>query len=128
MTSDPVRWTACAVGGFQLLANAAVLARGLTKIPELVAKEGATERMADLFRVGWIYGVLPNLCISVALLLLASPAGAGDPLARRIVALIGGYYVVLGPASYAFAVQRHRGLLVYAALGAALIGTLVASA
>lgn len=124
MTSDAVRWTAYAVGGFQLLANVAVLGRGLAKIPETIAKEGASDRMADLFRVGWIYGVLPNLCLSVALLLLASPAGAGDPLARRLIALLGGYYVVLGPASYAFALQRHRGLLVYAALGATLLGAL----
>src|SRR5262245_16593684 len=104
-----------------------MLGRGIVKIPETLAAEKTSDRVADLFRVGWIYGVLPNLCVGAALLLVAAPAGAGDAVARTLIALVGAYFVVLGPALYWFATKRHPWLLLYVAFGAALLGTLLLS-
>jgi hypothetical protein len=118
------RYAALAVGGFQLLANGAVLIRGLLRLPDELAKEGATLRLADLLRTAWVYGTLGNLCVSLVLLLVSSGLRAGEPLARHVASAIGVYYLVLGPVTYWFGQGRHAGMLVFSALGLALLGTL----
>lgn len=118
------RYTALAVGGFQLLANGASLYRGLARLPQELASEGATERTADLLRTAWVYGTLGNLCVSIVLLVVASGLRTGEPLARHVASTIGIYYLLLGAASYGFAQTRHPALLVFSVLGAALLGTL----
>jgi len=118
------RYVALAVGGFQLLANGALLLRGFARLPRELATEGATTRIADLLRTAWVYGMLGNLCISIVLLLVAPKLRAGEPLARQLATAIGIYYVLLGAATYWFAQTRHLGVLVFSALGAALLATL----
>jgi hypothetical protein len=65
-----------------------------------------------------------NLCLSVVLLLSASALSDGNLLARRITMAIGAYYVVMGVAAYGFSPSRPAGLLVFTALGIALLGAL----
>lgn len=117
---DLARYAALAVGGFQLLANGALLVRGLTRIPAEIAKESATPRIANLLRTSWVYGVLANLCVSGLLLLLGSPLGKSDPVAQRAALAIAAYYLVVGVATFSFAPGRQSGLLVFSLLGAVL--------
>lgn len=125
MTSaEPVRYAALAIGSFQLLANALLLWRGFTRLPQEIAREAATERIATLLRTAWVYGMSGNLCLSVLLLLLAPALRTGDPLARRTTIAIGAYYVLLGIAAYAFSPRRPAGTFVFSALGIVLLGAL----
>lgn len=117
---DLARYAAVAVGGFQVLANGALLVRGLTRIPAEIAKEAATPRLANLLRTSWIYGVCANLCISGLLLLLSAALGKADPLAQRAALAIAAYYLVVGAATFSFAPGRQFGLLVFSLLGAVL--------
>lgn len=122
--AEPVRYVALAIGSFQLFANAVLLLRGFTRLPQELAKEGATARIADLLRTAWVYGMFGNLCLSVVLLLSASGLRAGDPLARHVATAIGVYYVAVGVAAYGLTPGRPAGLLVFSLLGLALLGAL----
>jgi hypothetical protein len=117
---DLARYAALAVGGFQVLANGALLGRGLGRVPAAILKESATPRIANLLRTSWIYGVLANLCVSGLLLLIASALGRAEPLAQRVALAIAAYYVVVGVATFSFAPGRQPGLLVFSLLGALL--------
>jgi hypothetical protein len=117
---DLARYAALAVGGFQVLANGALLWRGLGRIPAVILKESATPRIANLLRTSWIYGVLANLCVSGLLLLIASALGRAEPLAQRVALAIAAYYLVVGVATFSFAPGRQPGLLVFSLLGALL--------
>jgi hypothetical protein len=117
---DLARYAALAVGGFQVLANGALLWRGLGRIPAEILKESATPRLANLLRTSWIYGVLANLCVSGLLLLIASALGRAEPLAQRVALAIAAYYLVVGVATFSFAPGRQLGLLVFSLLGALL--------
>jgi hypothetical protein len=119
-SADLARYAALAVGGFQVLANGALLARGLSRIPVELVKESATPRIANLLRTSWIYGVLANLCLSGLLLLIAAALGTSDPIAQRVALAIAAYYVVVGVATFSFAPGRQHGLLVFSLLGAVL--------
>jgi hypothetical protein len=119
--ADASRYAALAIGAFQVLANGASLVRGLARLPGELRSEGATARIADLARAAWVYGTLGNLCIATVLLLVASGLRAGEPLARQVAVAIGIYYLALGAGTYAFAERRHPGLLVFSALGVALL-------
>ena len=121
------RYAALAVGGFQVLANGALLARGLTRLPAELVKESATPRLANLLRTSWVYGMLANLCLSGLLLLIASALGKSDPLARRVALAIAVYYVVVGMATFSFAPGRQHGLLVFSLLGIVLGAAVLAS-
>jgi len=114
------RYAALAVGGFQVLANGALLARGLTRLPAELVKESATPRLANLLRTSWVYGMLANLCLSGLLLLIASALGRSDPLAQRVALAIAAYYLVVGVATFSFAPGRQHGLLVFSLLGLVL--------
>jgi hypothetical protein len=61
-----------------------------------------------------------NLCLGVVLVLTAPGLSHGQPLARRIAAIIGLYYATMGVAVYLFSPQRHPGLLTFSALGLVL--------
>ena len=111
---DLARYGALAVGGFQVLANGALLVRGLSRIPAELLKESATPRLA-------------NLCLSGLLLLIASALGKSDPLARRVALAIAVYYVVVGMATFSFAPGRQHGLLVFSLLGIVLGAAVLAS-
>lgn len=124
---DFARYAALAVGGFQVLANGALLARGLSRIPAELVQESASPRLANLLRTSWIYGVLANLCVSAVLLLIASPLGKADPVAQRVALAIAVYYLVVGVATFSFAPGRQRGLLVFSLLGAVLGATVLLS-
>ena len=124
---DFARYAALAVGGFQVLANGALLARGLSRIPAELVQESASPRLANLLRTSWIYGVLANLCLSAVLLLIASPLGKADPVAQRVALAIAVYYLVVGVATFSFAPGRQRGLLVFSLLGAVLGATVLLS-
>jgi hypothetical protein len=117
---DLARYAALAVGGFQVLANGALLWRGLGRIPAAILKESATPRLANLLRTSWIYGVLANLCVSGLLLLIASALGRAEPLAQRVALAIAAYYLMVGAATFSFAPGRQQGLLVFSLLGALL--------
>jgi hypothetical protein len=117
---DVARYAALAVGGFQVLANGALLVRGLSRIPAELLKESATPRLANLLRTSWVYGVLANLCVSGLLLLIASALGRSDPLAQRVALAIAAYYLVVGAATFSFAPGRQHGLLVFSLLGVVL--------
>ena len=117
---EAARYAALAVGGFQVLANAALLIRGLGRIPAELLKESATPRLANLLRTSWIYGLLANLCVSGLLLLIASALGKSDPLAQRVALAIAVYYLVVGVATFSFAPGRQHGLLVFSLLGLVL--------
>ena len=117
---DFARYAALAVGGFQVLANGVLLARGLSRLPAELLKESATPRLANLLRTSWVYGMLANLCLSGLLLLIASALGKSDPLARRAALAIAVYYVVVGVATFSFAPGRQHGLLVFSVLGLVL--------
>jgi hypothetical protein len=117
---DLARYAALAVGGFQVLANGVLLARGLSRLPAELLKESATPRLANLLRTSWVYGVLANLCVSGLLLLIAAALGESDPLARRVALAIAVYYVVVGVATFSFAPGRQHGLLVFSLLGLVL--------
>jgi hypothetical protein len=117
-------YAALGIGGFQLLANGASLFRGLGRLPSELVREGATTRIADLLQTAWVYGTLGNLCLSVLLLVMASPLRAGEPLARNLATVIGVYYIILGPAAYLFSPVRHVGILVFSALGLVLVAAL----
>jgi hypothetical protein len=117
---EAARYAALAVGGFQVLANGALLVRGLSRIPAELLKESATPRLANLLRTSWVYGVLANLCVSGLLLLIASALGKSDPLAQRVALAIAVYYLVVGLATFSFAPGRQHGLLVFSLLGLAL--------
>ena len=117
---DLARYAALAVGGFQVLANGALLVRGLSRIPAEIVKESATPRIANLLRTSWVYGVLANLCLSGLLLLLASALAKADPVAQRAALAIAAYYLVVGVATFSFAPGRQFGLLVFSLLGAVL--------
>lgn len=117
---EAARYAALAVGGFQVLANGALLVRGLSRIPAELLKESATPRLANLLRTSWVYGVLANLCVSGLLLLIASALGKSDPLARRVALAIAVYYLVVGLATFSFAPGRQHGLLVFSLLGLVL--------
>ncbi|HEV7500407.1 MAG TPA: hypothetical protein VGQ33_10415 [Vicinamibacteria bacterium] len=119
-SADLARYATLAVGGFQVLANGALLARGLSRIPAEIVKESATPRIANLLRTSWIYGVLANLCLSGLLLLIAAALGKSDPIAQRVALAIAAYYVVVGVATFSFAPGRQHGLLVFSLLGAVL--------
>ena len=123
-TADLARYAAIGVGRFQVLANGAVLVRGLKRVPAELVKEGASPRIANLLRTSWIYGVLANLCVSGVLLLTAPALGRADRLAQLLGLAIAAYYLVLGIAVFSFAPGRQRGLLVFSLLGAVL-GTAV---
>jgi len=126
-SADLARYAALAVGGFQVLANGALLARGLSRIPAEIVKESATPRIANLLRTSWTYGVLANLCVSGLLLLIAPALGRADPLAQRVALAIAAYYVVVGVATFSFAPGRQHGLLVFSLLGAVLGGAILLS-
>jgi hypothetical protein len=117
---DLARYAALAVGGFQVLANGVLLARGLSRLPTELLKESATPRLANLLRTSWVYGMLANLCLSGLLLLIASALGKSDPLARRVALAIAVYYVMVGVATFSFAPGRQHGLLVFSLLGLVL--------
>ncbi len=118
------RVTAIAIGSFQVLANAASLVRGLAKLPQELANEHATARIADLLKVSWVYGTLGNLCVSALLLVVSSGLRTADPVARHVAMAIGLYYLVLGPAAYVFGERRHVAMLVFSVLGGALLASL----
>ncbi len=118
------RCAALGIGGFQVLANGALLLRGFARLPQELAKEGATTRLADLLRTAWVYGMLANLCLSIMLLMIAAGLRAGEPLARQIACAIGVYYVLVGLGTYWFAQGRHPGFLVFSGLGLVLLTTL----
>jgi len=124
---DLARYGALAVGGFQVLANGVLLARGLSRLPAELLKESATPRLANLLRTSWVYGMLANLCLSGLLLLIASALGKSDPLARRAALAIAVYYVVVGVATFSFAPGRQHGLLVFSLLGLILGGAVLLS-
>jgi len=124
---DFARYAALAVGGFQVLANGVLLARGLSRLPAELLKESATPRLANLLRTSWVYGMLANLCLSGLLLLIASALGRSDPLARRAALAIAVYYVVVGVATFSFAPGRQHGLLVFSLLGLILGGAVLLS-
>jgi len=124
---DFARYAALAVGGFQVLANGVLLARGLSRLPAELLKESATPRLANLLRTSWVYGMLANLCLSGLLLLIASALGKSDPLARRAALAIAVYYVVVGMATFSFAPGRQHGLLVFSLLGLILGGAVLLS-
>jgi hypothetical protein len=124
---DLARYAALAVGGFQVLANGALLARGLSRIPAEILKESATPRIANLLRTSWVYGVLANLCVSGLLLLIAPALGRAEPLAQRVALAIAAYYLVVGVATFSFAPGRQLGLLVFSLLGALLGGAVLLS-
>jgi len=124
---DFARYAALAVGGFQVLANGVLLARGLSRLPAELLKESATSRLANLLRTSWVYGMLANLCLSGLLLLIASALGKSDPLARRAALAIAVYYVVVGVATFSFAPGRQHGLLVFSLLGLILGGAVLLS-
>lgn len=124
---DFARYAALAVGGFQVLANGVLLARGLSRLPAELLKESATPRLANLLRTSWVYGMLANLCLSGLLLLIASALGKSDPLARRVALAIAVYYVVVGMATFSFAPGRQHGLLVFSLLGLILGGAVLLS-
>jgi len=126
-SADLAGYAALAVGGFQVLANGALLARGLSRIPAEIVKESATPRIANLLRTSWTYGVLANLCVSGLLLLIAPALGRADPLAQRVALAIAAYYVVVGVATFSFAPGRQHGLLVFSLLGAVLGGAVLLS-
>jgi len=117
---DVARYAALAVGGFQVLANGALLVRGLSRLPAELLKESATPRLANLLRTSWVYGILANLCVSGLLLLTASALGRSDPLAQRVALAIAVYYLVVGVATFSFAPGRQHGLLVFSLLGLVL--------
>ena len=117
---DFARYAAITVGGFQVLANGALLARGLTRLPAELVKEAATPRLGNLLRTSWTYGMLANLCISGLLLLLASALGKADPVAQRVALTIAAYYLAVGVATFSFAPGRQYGLLVFSLLGLVL--------
>jgi hypothetical protein len=117
---DLARYAALAVGGFQVLANGALLPRGISRIPAEILKESATPRIANLLRTSWVYGVLANLCVSGLLLLIAAALGKSDPIAQRVALGIAVYYVVVGVATFSFAPGRQLGLLVFSLLGLVL--------
>jgi hypothetical protein len=119
-----LRYVALAVGGFQLLANAVLLARGLGRVPAELAREGASTRISLLLRAAWPYGMLGNLCVSIVLLLVAGGLQRGEPLARQVATAIAVYYVIVGLVLYGFAPGRPSGLLAFCGFGAALIATL----
>ena len=124
---DFARYAALVVGGFQILANGALLARGLTRIPAEIVKESATPRIANLLRTSWVYGVLANLCVSGLLLLIAPALERADLLAQRVVLAIATYYLVVGVATFSFAPGRQHGLLVFSLLGAVLAAAVLLS-
>jgi hypothetical protein len=124
---DFARYAALAVGGFQVLANGALLARGLSRIPAELVQGSANPRLANLLRTSWIYGVLANLCVSGVLLLIASPLGKADPVAQRVAFAIAVYYLVVGVATFSFAPGRQHGLLVFSLLGAVLAAAVTLS-
>jgi hypothetical protein len=102
------------------MANGALLARGLSRIPAEILRESASPRLGNLLRTSWIYGVLANLCVSGLLLLLASALGRADPVAQRAALVIAVYYLAVGVATFSFAPGRQYGLLVFSLLGAVL--------
>ena len=53
-SADLARDAAIGVGVFQVLANGALLVRGLKRIPAELVKEGASPRLANLLRTSWI--------------------------------------------------------------------------
>jgi hypothetical protein len=120
VSADLARYAALAIGGFQVLANGALLARGLSRLPAEIAKEAATPRIANLLRTSWVYGMLASLCLSGLLLLIAAALGKSDPIAQRVALAIAAYYVVVGVATFSFAPGRQHGLLVFSLLGAVL--------
>ena len=124
MTTPASSYAALAIGIFQVLANAALLVRGFSRVPAVLATEGATPRIGHLLSTAWVYGMLGNVCISLVLVFLYAPLRSGDPLATRIAFVIGAYYVVLGVATYTFAPVRTPGMLVFSVLGLVLLGTL----
>ena len=126
-SAELARGTAIAVGVFQVLANGALLVRGLKRIPAELAREGASTRLANLLRTSWIYGVLANLCVSGVLLLVAPALGRGDALAQLLGLAIAAYYLVLGIATFSFAPGRQWGLLVFSLLGIVLGATVLLS-
>jgi hypothetical protein len=117
---DLARYAALVVGGFQVVANSALLVRGLSRVPAELLKESASPRIANLLRTSWIYGVLANLCVSGLLVLIASALGRAEPLAQRVALAIAAYYLAVGVATFSFAPGRQFGLLVFSLLGAAL--------
>jgi hypothetical protein len=126
-SADLARYAALAVGGLQVLANGALLARGLSRLPAEIAKEAATPRIANLLRTSWIYGVLANLCVSGLLLLIAAALGKSDPIAQRVALAVAVYYVAVGVATFSFAPGRQHGLLVFSLLGAVLAAAVLLS-
>lgn len=123
-TSELARYAALGIGSFQLVANSVLLFRGFARLPAEITGQGATARIGDLLRTAWVYGMLGNLCTSLILLLIASGLRAGEPVARQVASVIGGYYLVLGVAAYLFGESRHAGLLVFSAFGLLLLGAL----
>ena len=123
-----LRYAALAIGGLQALANALLLVRGFTRLPEELAREQASARTSDLLRIAWTYGMLGNLCLSLVLVWTAYAGPPGDPGTRRIAGIVGVYYLAVGVATYAFGVQRHAGLLVYLVFGAVLLAALALTA
>ncbi len=57
------RYAALAIGCFQVVVNGALLLRGVARLPQELATEGGTTRIADLLRTAWVYGTLGNLCV-----------------------------------------------------------------
>src|SRR5262249_7495229 len=101
-----------------------LLLRGFSRLPQELAREGATDRIALLLRTAWVYGMLGNLALSVVLLQTASGLQVGEPLARHVAMGIAVYYVAAGLATHAVAPGRHAGLLAFGAMGAALLAAL----
>jgi hypothetical protein len=118
---EACRVSALAVGAVQLVMNLLTLARGPRRIREELAAGAVSERFADLLSTAWVYGGVANLCLTALLLMLAGPLRARSPLAWQAVIVIGGYYVVVGIATYALGIRRHAGLLVFLVFGLALL-------
>lgn len=115
------RMAALGVGGFQVLANAAMLVRGPLRIRAELRAGAVTERFADLLSVAWVYGTVANICVAVVLLMIAAPLRDRDFLSWCIALLAGLYYVAVGSATFALGIRRHAGLLVFVLIGAALL-------
>ena len=108
------------VGGLLVALNGLHLTFGLARLYRAIGEEGVSTRLADALKTGWVISGCANLLLGLLLLALLPDLGAGSPAAWKAAAITAVGLVVIGVAAV-LATGRHLGLLLFSAMGLALL-------
>ena len=115
-----IRVIAGMVGGLLVALNALHLTFGLARMYRAVGEESVSARLGDALKTGWVISGCANLVLGILLLALLPDLGTANPAAWKAATITAVGLVVIGVAAV-LATGRHIGLLLFSAMGLALL-------